>query len=388
MCSSIALLNTDGSLDLSFSSGVNSGFYLNTDNGYIRTISIQPDRKIIVGGEFTYYNKYNDFSCNNISRLNIDGTFDQSFFTGISQSPSEGFSSQVLTIAIQADGKILAGGDFNDYLDNIGNNTSCNYIARINDNNKILICGATNGAGSKNMNGGILGGNNTSVSITANSCLVSISANGIYQSTFINIDGIGDCTDYTEGNYNANGGICGGSNFGYDIETVNYTFNNCQLINEGKGNINITGSTRFFNNMNGGICGGLNRDLNLNIYDCHIKNIDKNNIIGGKINSNGGLQGGGNNLCGGICGGNNSTLSIQLCNVSSRNIIIDGFCRGNGIQNDINEHGSNANGGICGGWNVLYKLDCKGCQTYSVENEVGGYADLLSLNANGGIWRI
>ena len=98
----ISRLNSNGSLDASFSIG--SGF-----NGRVNCFSLQSDGKIIVGGLFTTYNGY---SCNYIVRLNPDGTRDVSFDTG------SGFNNQVQTTAIQSDGKILVGGDFNCYNGN------------------------------------------------------------------------------------------------------------------------------------------------------------------------------------------------------------------------------------------------------------------------------
>jgi uncharacterized delta-60 repeat protein len=108
----IARLNPDGTLDNSFNVG--SGF-----NNIVRTICIQPDGKIIIGGNFT---SYNDTTRTGIIRLNPDGSIDMSF-----KPTSPWFNTQVFTIAIQTDGKILAGGDFTSY-----NGVSINKIARLN----------------------------------------------------------------------------------------------------------------------------------------------------------------------------------------------------------------------------------------------------------------
>jgi len=96
---SIIRLNTDGSVDTSFVYG--TGF-----NGAVRSIVVQSDNKILVGGEFT---NYNGTSANRIIRLNTDGTIDPSFVYGT------GFNQQVYSIAIQSDGKILVGGFFTNY---------------------------------------------------------------------------------------------------------------------------------------------------------------------------------------------------------------------------------------------------------------------------------
>lgn len=112
----IARLNADGSLDMTFNVGI--GF-----NNTVRAISIQPDGKIIVGGNFTSYNLS---AMNHIGRLNADGTTDSTF------SPGAGTDNNVLTTSIQTDGKIIIGGDFMFY-----NNISKNYIVRLNANGSI-----------------------------------------------------------------------------------------------------------------------------------------------------------------------------------------------------------------------------------------------------------
>ncbi len=109
--SRIARLNADGSLDVGFNPG--SG----ADNN-VNTIVIQSDGKILIGGVFT---SYDGSSRNRITRLNSVGTLDVGF------NPGSGANGIVHTIAVQSDGKILIGGAFTSY-----NGTSCNHIARLN----------------------------------------------------------------------------------------------------------------------------------------------------------------------------------------------------------------------------------------------------------------
>ena len=97
----IVRLNMDGSVDTSFSS--EAGFYTNNSSGVIYTMALQPNGKILVGGSFT---KYGTQIQGRISRLNSDGSLDTSFETGI------GFNGYVDSIILQPDGKILAGGNF------------------------------------------------------------------------------------------------------------------------------------------------------------------------------------------------------------------------------------------------------------------------------------
>lgn len=107
----IARINEDGSLDTSFESGTG------TDD-YVSTIALQPDGKIIIGGNFT---SYNGMPRNRIARLNIDGTLDASFNSGT------GANDIVGTIGFQSDGKLIIGGNFKSY-----NGIPVNNIVRIN----------------------------------------------------------------------------------------------------------------------------------------------------------------------------------------------------------------------------------------------------------------
>lgn len=107
----IARLNADGSLDLSFNIGTAS-------NDIIFSTAVQGDGKIIIGGIFT---SFAGTSVNRLARLNTDGTIDASFVTGSSAN------NAVRAIKLQADGKIVIGGDFITF-----NGVARNRIARIN----------------------------------------------------------------------------------------------------------------------------------------------------------------------------------------------------------------------------------------------------------------
>lgn len=93
---SVARLNTDGTLDATFNAGTGA-------NSYVYATAIQVDGKIIIVGDFTIYN---GTSVNRIARLNTDGTLDPTFSIGT------GANVTVRSIAIQSDGKIIIGGDF------------------------------------------------------------------------------------------------------------------------------------------------------------------------------------------------------------------------------------------------------------------------------------
>ena len=112
----IIRLNSNGSIDTSFVYG--TGFSFN-----VYKITIQSDGKILIGGQFT---SYNGTPANNIVRLNSNGSIDTSFVYGT------GFNSIILSILIQSDGKILVGGFFTNY-----NGTLANNIVRLNSNGSI-----------------------------------------------------------------------------------------------------------------------------------------------------------------------------------------------------------------------------------------------------------
>jgi len=112
----IARLNSDGSLDASFTAGTGA-------DDIIYDVAIQQDGKIIIGGSFS---NYNGVSRNKIARLNKDGSLDASFNLGTGIG---GDYATVYALALQADNKIIAGGYFSDY-----NGTPRNNIARLNSN--------------------------------------------------------------------------------------------------------------------------------------------------------------------------------------------------------------------------------------------------------------
>ena len=90
-------------------------------NRQANAIILQQDGKMVIGGDFYLFN---DTICNYIVRLNANGRQDFSF-----TSPSLGFSNSVSSLALQQDGKIIAGGRFQDF-DGINRNR----IARLHAN--------------------------------------------------------------------------------------------------------------------------------------------------------------------------------------------------------------------------------------------------------------
>jgi len=97
----ITLRNANGSKDILFDNGHGTG----ADNSIWSSV-VQPDSKIIIGGYFSYYN---GMLKNGIARLNVDGSVDETFSTGI------GFNGIVALVMLQPNGKIVVGGYFTKY---------------------------------------------------------------------------------------------------------------------------------------------------------------------------------------------------------------------------------------------------------------------------------
>ncbi len=95
----IARLNSDGSLDTSFLSGMSGA------NAAVVSVALQPDGKVLIGGYFT---EVNGVSRNRIARLNDDGSLDTTFLNGMTGADRNG----VVSVALQPDGRVLVGGGF------------------------------------------------------------------------------------------------------------------------------------------------------------------------------------------------------------------------------------------------------------------------------------
>jgi uncharacterized delta-60 repeat protein len=100
-CANIGRLNKDGTLDNTFNSETAGGTDMN-----VNSLALQADGKILVGGAFTMLS---GLPCNNLGRLNPDGTLDNDFNGGVEGPPSV---APVSSVTVQADGKILVGGLF------------------------------------------------------------------------------------------------------------------------------------------------------------------------------------------------------------------------------------------------------------------------------------
>jgi uncharacterized delta-60 repeat protein len=125
-------LNTDGTLDTTFIGGSTSG-----GAGIINEMVIQSDGKILIAGDFISYTGTID--CYYFARLNADGTFDSTFDLGT----NGGFNGITRSVVVQSDGKILVGGDFNVAPDG----SSVGGIERLNANGTVDTTFNSGGSG-------------------------------------------------------------------------------------------------------------------------------------------------------------------------------------------------------------------------------------------------
>ena len=109
---SVARLNSNGSLDTGFNSYPGA-------SGLIYALAIQPDSSVVIGGNFSSYDRYN---LTRVARLYADGTRDTGFTTA-------GINNLVQAVAVQGDGAVVIGGTFTTI-----NNTNWPYFARLYGN--------------------------------------------------------------------------------------------------------------------------------------------------------------------------------------------------------------------------------------------------------------
>lgn len=96
----LARLNADGSLDTAFLASVEGG------DGDVLAVALQNDGRIVVGGDFR---RFNGVTRNRITRLYRNGKTDPTINFG------DGFNGFVSSLVIQPDRKIVVGGSFTTY---------------------------------------------------------------------------------------------------------------------------------------------------------------------------------------------------------------------------------------------------------------------------------
>ncbi len=170
----IARLNPDGTLD--------AGFQISTGaDSYVRKIALQSDGRIILGGTFT---SINGASRSSVARLNANGTLDGSFMNS-----GAGGNGVVAALAVQSDGKILIGGDFTSF-----NGTARNRIARLNSDGTLDTAFLSSGAGANDQvlavavqtdGKVIIGGLFTTVNNATRNRIARLSTNGSLDTSFL-----------------------------------------------------------------------------------------------------------------------------------------------------------------------------------------------------------
>jgi len=123
----IARLNADGTLDTDFDPGTGIALGVgSTTVAGVYSIVVQSDDKILISGIFS---SCNGASRKGIARLNSDGSLDTSFTSPLEIIENVGGDVQIQAIALQADGKIILAGNFNITLNEI---ITRKGIARLN----------------------------------------------------------------------------------------------------------------------------------------------------------------------------------------------------------------------------------------------------------------
>jgi uncharacterized delta-60 repeat protein len=103
--------NIDGSIDTTFGIDGKSETDFDYSKDYGQAMILQPDGKILVAGYSAPFESDDDLA---IARFDTDGNLDTTFgFNGKVTRDVSGFDDELLSVALQADGKILATGRTN-----------------------------------------------------------------------------------------------------------------------------------------------------------------------------------------------------------------------------------------------------------------------------------
>ncbi|MDX1387009.1 MAG: delta-60 repeat domain-containing protein, partial [bacterium] len=200
----VARYNTDGSLDGSFGAGgiVTTDFSGMDFSDSASSVLILNDGKILVGGAAGAPNSHTNFA---LARYNPDGSLDPSFGTGGLVSfdfLGVEANDEILSIALQADGKIVAAG-----ITNMDRGVAENLfaIARFNPDGSVDTGFANNGTFTTDFGGGVMS------SSTARKVLIrptgailvggDSDAGGTRDAALLQLDGSGN----PDGNFGTNG---------------------------------------------------------------------------------------------------------------------------------------------------------------------------------------
>jgi len=167
----VARLLPDGSLDSSFNPGAGA-------NSNVFAVAVQPDGRVLAGGEFTTMNTTNRAR---LARLNGDGKLDLSFDVG-----PGGVNAAVRAILLQPDGRVVIGGDFSQ----VGG-TPRSFVARLHTNGALdtnfvaNVNGSVHALGLQADGKILIGGAFTLVNGAARSSLARLNANGTLDTTLV-----------------------------------------------------------------------------------------------------------------------------------------------------------------------------------------------------------
>lgn len=96
-------MTSTGAIDLAFAANIGTGF-----NATVRALALQSDGRILAGGDFV---QFGGIMRGNVVRMNSDFSIDNSFVTpAMTQNSSS--PALIYRLAVQSDGKLLVGGNF------------------------------------------------------------------------------------------------------------------------------------------------------------------------------------------------------------------------------------------------------------------------------------
>jgi len=172
----VARLNLDGSVDTNFSARVTAG------ESTIHSVAVQSDGQVLVGGMFTGMNGAQRFR---LARLNADGTLDTNFVATV--TGSESFIT-VSDLALQSNSQVVISG----WFDTVNGAPRTN-IARLNSNGTLdstFVAGIDTppNALALQLDGRVLiGGAFSSVNGQARDHIACLSTNGSLDTNFLAI---------------------------------------------------------------------------------------------------------------------------------------------------------------------------------------------------------
>ncbi|MDB6057841.1 MAG: hypothetical protein JWO95_1685, partial [Verrucomicrobiales bacterium] len=113
-------------LDNTFVIGSGAGFPSDGSSWpQVTALAVQSDGKVIAGGQ-AYFTNFNGTPIHFVCRINVDGSLDSTFLTNVGTGPAgQGFT--ISKVVVQPDGHILVGGTFTTW-----NGTSRTALVRLN----------------------------------------------------------------------------------------------------------------------------------------------------------------------------------------------------------------------------------------------------------------